>query len=312
MDVAISYVLAAIATVFTLLQAYRRPKQPGMYVFSLILSILYGAVVMFSSGIALLAALPLASLAVIAVNMLYSYSNHRYDFLSAVAVAIISMAYLFFQSANMVPFIEAFAVGSLVALVLKFGYYQKSNREDKRLEKRRDAFQLAIGTISILAFVLAKPYAYILVFLFVMIGYTMAGSMLSHKVVTGFLKSMERSGAVFGAGAIYMAVGTLLILGSITDYNYLLLGLVALLICDAVATIVGVHGKNKLPYNRNKTIEGTLAYFVILAVFGYFLASYYGILLAMVLALLESALETIDDNIAIPIATIIFYYLVAI
>ncbi len=307
MDVA-SYVLPAFALIITALQAYRRPRQPGAYAFSVVLCLLYAGVVMVSSQETLAAVIPVMSLAVIAANTIFSYSNHRADFLASTGIVIAAMLYLFALGTDLVPFIEAFAVGSLVALVLKYGYYQKANREDKKLEKRRDFFQIIIGMVSILVFVLAKPYAYILVFLFVMIGYTIAGFGTNHRAA-GFLKSMERTGSVFGAGAIYMAVGTLLILGSITDYNYLLLALVALLICDAVATIVGVHGRHRLPYNKKKTLEGSLAYFAVLSIVGFMLASYYGIIFAAVLALLEGALDTVDDNIAVPLAAIAMYFI---
>ncbi len=302
------YLLPAIAAVLTALQLYRRPSKPRMYVFSLFLSIIYALVVMFSSELPLAGIIPLMALAIIGTNMIFSYARHRVDFLIGASSALGGIAYLSMQATTQMA-IEAFAVGSFVALVLNFGYYQKVSKENKKLEKQRDLFQILIGVVAILSFVLVQQYAYLAVFALVMTGYIIGGALSLYRPFR-FLSSIERVGSVFGAGAIYMAVGTLLILGSIGDYNYILLSLVALLICDAIATIIGVHGRHSLPYNRNKTVEGTLAYFVVLGVVGFTLVSYYGLLFAAVLALLESALETIDDNIAVPIAAIVLYFII--
>jgi dolichol kinase len=306
----ILYLIPVAALALTLLQAYRGGgRRLSNYAFAIALCVAYALVVMLSSGADLELTLCLMGIAVIGANLIYSYSQNRPDFAAGIVIVLISFAYWQTLLVGATAFIEAFAVGSFVALILKFGYYQKTKREDKKLEKRRDLFQIIIGAIALFAFLFVRQYAYAIVFLLAVVGYAASGLLLNYKAA-GILRSMERTGSVFGAGAIYMAVGTMLILGSITSYDYAIVGLIALLICDAVATIVGVHGRRRLPYNKEKTVEGSIAYFAVLAVLGFSFISYYSIVFAAVLALLEGLIPSIDDNIVVPIATIVLYYII--
>lgn len=304
------YAVPVIAALLTVLQLCRKPRvQLSKYLLSILFCAAYAVVVMFSAGVALLDTLFIMGTAVVAANLIYSYSQHRVDFVIGLAAALAGLAYWLTQPFNVMPFIEAFAVGSLIAVVLKLGYAQKVRREDKRLEKRRDFFQIAMGAVVLLAFLLVPQHAYVLVFLLALLGYAVSALVLGGRLARP-LKALERNGSAFGAGAIYMAVGTMLIIGSIPNYDYAVVALIALLICDAVATIVGVHGKHRLPYNREKTLEGALAYFVVLAVLGFPFISYYGLLFAAVLAALESVVQSVDDNIAVPIMAIVLYYII--
>ena len=303
------YLLPVAALLLVMLQSYRTRLRDSKYYFAIILSILYSVIIYFVTGITIGEYLFLMGVAVIGTNLIYSYASHRVDFSIGIIIALLGFVYWLTLPQTPLPFIELFAVGSLIGILLRFGYVQRVSHEDKKLEKERDIFQIVIGVIALAAFVLLVQYAYIAVFLLVLCGYVVSGLLLNHRA-TGFLRALERKGSVFGAGALYMAVGTMLILGSIPNRNYVIVSLVALLICDAVATIVGVHGRRKLPYNKGKTVEGTLAYFATLAIIGFPFVSYYSILFAAVLAVLEGAISSVDDNISIPIAAIILYRII--
>lgn len=303
------YAMPMVAVLLTALQFYRKPKPVSKCILAVSFCAFYAVVVALASGAPLNQSLFIMGAAVIGTNLIYSYSSHKADFLVGIAAIIFGFAYWSAQPLNIMPFMQAVAVGSLLAVILKFGYAQKTNRDDKRLERRRDVFQIGVGAVALLAFLLVPQYSYTIVFLLVLFGYAVSGLMLGSRAA-GPLKALERKGTVFGAGAIYMAIGAMLILGSVPNYNYALVGLVALLICDAVATIVGVRGRHRLPYNKEKTMEGTLAYFIVLAVIGFAFISYYALLFAAVLALLESVIQSVDDNIAVPIAAIVLYYII--
>ncbi len=298
-----------VALLLTMLYAYRSRLKEPRYLYALALSVLYSTVLYLSSGISPGIALFIAGIAVIGVDLIYSYSSHRVDFALGAAFLVISFLYWSALPQNSMPFIEAFAIGSLLALLLRFGYIQKVNRNDKKLERKRDLFQVLIGVIAIASFLLLPEYAYAIVFLLSFFGYAVSGLLINHKAA-GFLRSMERKNSVLGAGAIYMAIGTMLILGSTPNRNFAAVGLIALLLCDAIATIFGIHGKHRLPYNKNKTLEGTVAYFVVLALAGSMFIGYYSLLFATVLALLESVPISVDDNISVPIMAILLYRLI--
>ncbi len=67
-----------------------------------------------------------------------------------------------------------------------------------------------------------------------------------------------------------------------------------------------------LPYNRYKTIVGTLAFFIVAAIAGYFLIGLYGVLFALILAFIESLNLSLDDNIRSGIAIVILNALLVI
>ena len=88
---------------------------------------------------------------------------------------------------------------------------------------------------------------------------------------------------------------------------------------DGFSTIVGKRiGKHKLPYNKTKSIEGSIVFFLasFLGVFGiYILAGYWHWLPALVSALVGSVIESaipsnfwLDDNFAVPVGVGVVLY----
>ena len=118
---------------------------------------------------------------------------------------------------------------------------------------------------------------------------------------------LERKNVSYGLGATYLAAGTALMLGFTGTTSLLLFGIVALFFGDSIATIVGISrkGAEPLPYNKYKTIAGTLAFFFAVAIVGYFMVGIYAIPLAGVLAFVESLDTFLDDNIRTGIVVVI-------
>jgi dolichol kinase len=70
-------------------------------------------------------------------------------------------------------------------------------------------------------------------------------------------------------------------------------------------TGIRFYRSNKLPHNRRKSVAGMLAFLVATIVPGILILGWWGIPIAIVLTLVESIELPIDDNVAIPIATVI-------
>ncbi|MEM3841684.1 MAG: hypothetical protein QXN59_03260, partial [Candidatus Micrarchaeaceae archaeon] len=112
--------------------------------------------------------------------------------------------------------------------------------------------------------------------------------------------------AVLGEGALLMAGGSMMVLGLVGQANFIILGLSAVFFADPAATIFGVaFGRAKLPYNKNKSWAGSLAYFAVLGAIGFELVGLIGVALAAALAFIESLDASLDDNASTSIAFIV-------
>ena len=102
-------------------------------------------------------------------------------------------------------------------------------------------------------------------------------------------------------GPIFYLIGILVSLSFFSEICFLT-GTIALVIGDAVAGLVGSKiGKHKWFYNKNKSIEGSLAFFLsTLPFFSLFLPSIYPLILAFISAILESLLKS-GENILLPV-----------
>ena len=183
---------------------------------------------------------------------------------------------------------------------------QKNGR--KKLEIRRDVVQIALGIIVIAVFLAAgRIYGILAVAGLALLGYLFnSASMQAENAVGRFARSFERERAVSGEGALFMAAGSMLILGLVAPVNYALFGLSAIFFADSAATIVGVvAGRRKLPHNRRKSFAGTLSYFVVLEAIGIPLIGLYAIPIGIALAVVESLPIAFDDNASTSIAFVI-------
>jgi dolichol kinase len=222
--------------------------------------------------------------------------------------AIISHAYISTE-------IGFFGVGTVVGLVFRERFVAM-RREDKEMRRQRteidrDIFQIVLGVVVLAIMALTGSYAYI-VFGLVLLGYLVAGWIAAAPggALTA-LSRLERDGVEYGKGAVHLAAGVTLLLG-FGSPKIAMFGIAALMLGDAAATIAGIkfYKSRRLPHNRRKSIAGTVTFFVVAALFGAALLGIYGILIAGALAVVESLELPVDDNVSVPIATLLLGLLV--
>lgn len=124
----------------------------------------------------------------------------------------------------------------------------------------------------------------------------------------GLVQRFERPGVTPGYGALTIAAGALAILTLIARKETILASLFILGIGDAASTLVGRRSKRKLPYSREKTYGGTLAFFVS-SLPAVFFAGWPAIIVAALAAAAESLESHVDDNLAIAIVCVIGFRL---
>jgi phytol kinase len=129
-------------------------------------------------------------------------------------------------------------------------------------------------------------------------------------IATWFVETFERKHAPLpGYGSAWYVVGLLLSCLLINDVGYLASAILVFAFGDAASTIFGYNGKLPLPYNKRKTLEGTSA-FILFSLPCFFFVGWYAVPLALFAALVESLPLGIDDNLSIPLACSIFFYLI--
>ncbi len=124
----------------------------------------------------------------------------------------------------------------------------------------------------------------------------------------GFLRDFERRTAEFpGKGALFFVVGALFLFTFSLSAEFALAALSVLAVSDGASTMVGMrHGKSKLPWNKEKSWHGTIAFFLTGAVVASLFIGWQGVFLAAWLALVETYDFHIDDNLLIPVASVAF------
>ena len=77
-----------------------------------------------------------------------------------------------------------------------------------------------------------------------------------------WLKNVGREGEIPGEGALYNALGILFAIGTAERQLAAAISVILILaLGDGFATYVGTnYGRHKLPWNRNKTFEGTMGF----------------------------------------------------
>lgn len=120
-------------------------------------------------------------------------------------------------------------------------------------------------------------------------------------IIDQIIKRYERGNTRFvGYGSAWFAVGCLITIVFLSDINQILSVLWVLGIGDGIATIAGINGKRKLFYNRKKTLEGSIAFFLS-SIPVYLLIGPNAFFLALGTAIVESLPIPLDDNATIPI-----------
>ena len=185
--------------------------------------------------------------------------------------------------------------------MLKLIEKSENKKENKRLEISRDVVHLIAG-IAIISLAVLLPDPRRLIIALIIMGFILGSyTIISKGKFSRMLYKFERKNTYFGSGAIWLALGALLAMGFIFSINFLIAILAAIFIGDPLATIVGVKfGKHKIFYNREKSVEGSFAYFVAVLAVAYPFIGLYALPIALIAAFVESWGIKIDDNLMVP------------
>lgn len=176
-------------------------------------------------------------------------------------------------------------------------------------ETQRQVFHIVLGLISIFVLLyLGRGFLIAGVFFVLIIGTLIVNLRINGKkvpIVSWFEERFERNNAHFpGWGSFWYAVGVLIASTYLSDINQIAAVIYILAVGDGISTIVGRKGTHKLPFNRDKTVEGSIAFFLA-SLPAYVFIGPLAIILSLVCTLAES-IPIVDDNIAIPISAVVF------
>jgi dolichol kinase len=285
----------------------REAKAKNLYAAAITSSILAAAVTAVLLGqLANLAAFAIGT-AVLSCLIAMCYISRPWTFnalLLFLAITVIACIYYYGDTA----LVGMFGIGSVCGLLYHDSLNPAHSTKKKRnVETNRDVVQIFLGVIVFaLLFLLNLPYATYAAFALVVAGYAVNSLFAGRgagSVYERVLATLERSNTTYGIGAVYLAVGTMLVIGFVGSKALMLFGIAALFFADSIATIVGMNfGRMRMPHNRSKTLEGTVAFFLVLALIGLPLIGLYALPLAAVLAAIESMKAPLDDNLRSGIA----------
>jgi dolichol kinase len=253
-------------------------------------------------------------IAIISTMLSILYISKPYVFVSLMVLLVAGFVIYAGTYMGNTAFAGMFAIGTIYGMLYReFVLNPKRSeraKKSRQLEINRDIVQIILG-IAVLAIAIIFPYlaAISIIFALILLAYTSNNLIANLRMGRFYTRAMdlERRGATYGQGAIYLAAGTALVIGFAHNANFLLFGIVVLFFADSLATIIGVSLRHaaELPYNRNKTIVGTLAFFVVAAVGGYLILGLIGVLFAVILAFIEGLNLSLDDNIRSGIVIVI-------
>ncbi|MGV8085874.1 MAG: diacylglycerol/polyprenol kinase family protein [Candidatus Bilamarchaeum sp.] len=180
-------------------------------------------------------------------------------------------------------------------------------------ELQRQFFHIIIGMLSIAVLVyLGRGFLIAGLFFAIIIGTLIINVKIKGvnvPIVDWFEKSFEREEVHFpGWGSFWYAVGVLIAATYLNDISQIAAVIYILAIGDAASTIVGRRGRIKLPFNKAKTVEGSLGFFFS-SLPAYFFIGPLALGLAVASTLAES-IPIVDDNISVPVVAVIFLMVV--
>jgi dolichol kinase len=118
-------------------------------------------------------------------------------------------------------------------------------------------------------------------------------------VISQIIAGLERRDAVPGKGALFFALGALFCIAFFAK-EIVFVGLVALSLLDSITTLVGLRFGRTRIYN-NKSLEGTLAGFVVTATALCFLVPPGIALMTAAAVAIAELVSLVDDNLVVPL-----------
>jgi len=177
-------------------------------------------------------------------------------------------------------------------------------------ELKRQLFHMAVGLAALLVLLhFGRGFAIATAFFTIIIGTLLINLRVRGgkiPIVQWFEKEFEREDAPLpGWGSACYATGVLMLLATLSDVNDIAASIFILAIGDGVSTILGRKGKMKIPYNREKTVEGAVAFFVSALPAVGFVGPI--AIPAIALATIAETLPVLEDNLIIPAACMAFF-----
>lgn len=173
-------------------------------------------------------------------------------------------------------------------------------------EMERQIFHAVLAVVLvILLFYLGRIKFLAMVFAGILVGSLVINlKSLGTKmpIADWFHYRFERDATRFpGYGSAWYAIGILIIAVLINDVPRISAGILIFGLGDSFSTMIGInYGKNKLPYNNKKSVQGTIAFFVSSCV-SYIFIGPIAILIAALSAIVESLPVPMDDNLTVPL-----------
>ena len=195
---------------------------------------------------------------------------------------------------------------ALLSLFPEFLVSREKHKANSRIESNRDIVHISLGVL-----LLASLFVFGLSITSLLIAFAVCAALplgtyasLTSDSFSKFLRGIERSNAPFGFGAFWLAFSLLLAAAFANQFAQAVF--IALMLGDPSATLVGIRIRNRhrIPYAKEKSVEGTLAFFAITAFIAYFFVGLYSILFALVGAAVESISKSIDDNLSIGVVLV--------
>ncbi|MFH1394349.1 MAG: hypothetical protein ABII71_04285 [Candidatus Micrarchaeota archaeon] len=182
-------------------------------------------------------------------------------------------------------------------------------------ELKRQIFHLILGFVGIaILYLLGRNWLMAGTFFMLLGGLLIINRLVlgwQNRLVRLFLNTFERKEVLFpGWGVSAFAVGVLIIVASLESVPEIAAGLFVLGVGDSFSTIIGRNGRIRLPYNKRKTAEGMVAFFITSLPAYYFVGPAI-VPVALAAAIIESLKIPIDDNLTIPVVCTLVFLLIA-
>ena len=204
-------------------------------------------------------------------------------------------------------------LGYAIAEAIVFRQKKALNRNDERARKTLHVVSNLSACLMIWILGI-KTTSYI-----VLLG-TCTGILLMHLTLTGikipgieeWIKNVGREGEKPGEGALYNALGILFAISLLRNDSLAAISVILILaLGDGFATFAGTsYGRHRLPWNKNKTWEGTIG-FACGAICAWLVMPIpETILIVISAAIIESLSLKVNDNIILPVVVSLLYYFI--
>ncbi|MDE1823224.1 MAG: hypothetical protein KGI00_00880 [Candidatus Micrarchaeota archaeon] len=276
-----------------LLSLNRMRSYNGKQLTSLLFFVLLGIVIFFGEG------LSVQYMAMLAVGILIfncvlgsDSPSHRLFYLAIGTLYVL---------ANILSYTN-FLLQSVLFGIMSSVIYKESTRTgfvEKQKEEKRDVLHFFVGILLISIFFAFRESTASLILMLLVI-FTIYAIVLSEvykkSAFSMFVYSFERRGSILGHGAVWLALGSMLV-ASFLSGPFVIATLIAIFIGDPIATFVGLRLKGpRLPYNRKKSVSGSLAYFATTLALSYPFIGAYSLPLSLIAAFSEGLDVRMDDN----------------